>query len=307
MPSVLASCPDCRSADSVIVSSEGLPFDQPEAPPSFHQPAYHIHECRQCGLLFRSPTLSDDELADYYASLSSDHWEYPDIPPPEHLISDLLAQLPPNSSILDFGCSSGRLLSPWTRHHRCFGFEINEHAAATAASRGITMVLDPTALIDLPSFDAIILVDVFEHLRHPSAVLQALWKRLNPGGQLILSTGNGDHWACRLDPAQFWYFRNLEHLCMLTRGYAITLADQLGGKVGRWDTVSHYNDPFKTRLFLHTAHTLYWALTNIPPAFRILMSRIPLLGKVAAWENAPHYACCRDHILCSIIRTSAPA
>src|SRR5262249_23714357 len=146
---------------------------------------------------------------------------------------------PNGSAILDFGCSSGRLLAPLTSTHRCFGVEVNEAAAAEAAKKGITMLSD-VADIRAPKFDAIILVDLFEHIGRPLDLLRSLSRRLTDNGMLAIVTGNGDAPACRRDPALFWYFRNLEHLCMLTRKHAELICKQLGLRLGRWIELSHY-------------------------------------------------------------------
>ncbi|MBL9184878.1 MAG: class I SAM-dependent methyltransferase [Verrucomicrobiaceae bacterium] len=249
--------------------------------------------------------MSDEELSAYYSSLESGHWEYPTLNPPERQISALIASLPQGSNILDFGCSSGRLLKPWVNQHRCFGFEINGAAAEKAAERGLVMLTEETLWSEHENqFHMVILVDVFEHLRHPAELLRRLWSLISPGGCLVVGTGNGDHWACRLDPAQFWYFRNLEHLCMLTHKYAVYLEKELAGAGKSWVTLSHYDVPWHARMRLHVAHAAYWIVQYSPEPVRMVLSWLPGFRKAARWNNAPNYGCCKDHVVFTVKKPS---
>jgi SAM-dependent methyltransferase len=299
------SCPGCDSVVGYIQLSSGKAFVQPAGGESFVQPDFQILECTLCGLLFRHPTLSDEELSAYYSSLESGHWEYSTLNPPERQISAMIASLPAGSHILDFGCSSGRLLKPWVNQHRCFGFEINAAAAEKAAERGLVMLAEEELWSGHDNqFQMVILVDVFEHLRHPAELLRRLWSLISLGGCLVIGTGNGDHWACRLDPAQFWYFRNLEHLCMLTHKYADYLEHHLSGVGRTWIMLSHYDVPWYARMRLHLAQAAYWLVRCSPEPVRKVLSWLPGFRKATRWGNAPNYGCCKDHVIFTIKKPS---
>ncbi len=104
--------------------------------------------------------------------------------PNERLALTHLKTLPADSSILDIGCSSGRLVSRLTDRYRCFGMEPNLKAAAEAQAKGIEMLgqNDWPRNESSSKFDAIGLVDVFEHLSDPLELLSQANTRLNPGG-----------------------------------------------------------------------------------------------------------------------------
>jgi cyclopropane fatty-acyl-phospholipid synthase-like methyltransferase len=79
-----------------------------------------------------------------------------------------LRKLPLGSRRLDFGCSSGRLLAPLVGNYRCRGMEITPDAAAVAPAKGLCIL--PDHAIDTEpggSFDAVVMVDMFEHLLAP--------------------------------------------------------------------------------------------------------------------------------------------
>lgn len=81
-------------------------------------------------------------------------------------------------------------------------------------------------------YDAIILVEVFEHLHEPGRELTRLCALLRPGGHLLLRTGiaptgaNGEP-----DPQAFlawWYRQDLTHVTFLTAAAVTWIADTHG-------------------------------------------------------------------------------
>ena len=197
---------------------------------AFTQPPFDARRCGRCHLVFKSAVAAPAVLTDYYRRIDYRRWDTPRLTIPERIVRDVLQTLPVGSRVLDFGCSTGRLLAQVMDRHACFGVEVNAAAAAVATGRGITMLPPdgPPVPPDGRGFDAVVLVDVFEHLDRPVDVLRGLAARLNPGGRLIVSTGNSDAAAVRGEPALFWYFEFIEHLCMLNPSHARSLADALG-------------------------------------------------------------------------------
>jgi len=264
----------------------------------FEQPPYAVHECSTCGLLYKNKTASPAELDAYYARVDFRKWETIGHFPTERTALTFLRKLPPGARILDFGCSSGRLLAPLVGTYECWGFEINTEAAATAAGKGLTMLSSDFLTVDQQQcFDAIVMVDVFEHLPAPTDLLLKLYARLKPGGLLLIVTGNGDASACRLDPAQFWYFRNFEHLCMLTRRNADYLAKELGARLEHWQEVSHYDAPLLKRLKQEAQHFSYWQFRQRTLLARTILPLIPFLNRARCWLMAPGYEVSCDHLV----------
>ena len=214
----VSACLCCESQDSLPTGTEAPSLSVISNGNEFIQEKYSVRECAQCGLLYKTKILSQELLAQYYASADYQKWEPDRMFPTEQYLLQLLKSFPSQSSILDFGCGSGRLLASLCERHKCFGIEINDMAAKEAGRKGVN-ILDASELdrTSASSFDAVIAVDVFDHLIAPFEMMTRLWKLVRPDGWLIIVTGNADSKACRLDPSQFWYFRNVEHLCMLTR------------------------------------------------------------------------------------------
>ena len=227
-PTLVERCPGCGAEEYIVAGTVARGFDANVNGTTYCQPDYEIHDCPSCSLLFRTPRLSDEALSDFYARIDCRVWEIAGLHPTERAVHAHLRKLPLGSRLLDFGCSSGRLLAPLVGNYRCCGTEINPDAAAVAAVKGLCIL--PDHAIDTEpsgSFDAVVMVDVFEHLSAPLQIFSKLVRLLRPNGILVLATGNGDSHVCRLDPAHFWYFRHAVHLCMLTFRHAQFVARSL--------------------------------------------------------------------------------
>jgi SAM-dependent methyltransferase len=264
----------------------------------FQQSDYFVRECLNCGLLYRTPTLSDDALADYYTLVSFQRWEAGHYHPIERAVLSVLKSLPPGSRILDYGCSSGRLLSSLCHDYECYGSEVNSVAAREASTRGLRMI-EPGDLGDaMPvKFDAIVLVDVFEHLRKPLLLLRQLMQQASQGALLLIATGNGDATACRRDPAQFWYFRTAEHLCMFTERHARHFAAVLGLSLEGLTKVCHYDLSAREKVVLWVHDFVYWQCRRRTFLARALLSLLPKIRRAKTWTSAPTYTCTRDHVV----------
>jgi SAM-dependent methyltransferase len=99
--------------------------------------------------------------------------------------------LPAGAEIFEPGCGTGGNLAMLARFGKVFAMEMDDSARAIANSRGVARV-EPGRIPDqLPfgstSFDAIVLMDVLEHLDDDTAALNALYARLKPGGRLLLT------------------------------------------------------------------------------------------------------------------------
>ena len=293
----VTACPACQSGAFLETGrASGLTCRLGER--DFIQPEYVVRECSDCGLLYRTPNLSAEELGAYYALVDYRKWEVPGFFPTERAIHQRLRQRAPGARILDFGCSSGRLLAPLVGTYECCGFEINAEAARIAAEKGLEII--SASAFESGScgmFDAIVLSDVFEHLSAPTKLLSQMVALLQPGGELLLVTGNADAPACRLDPAQFWYFRTVEHLCMIDRRHAEFLAQKMSVTLVDWHELSHYDTPLGEHLFQFARHFAYWQFQHRTLLAKTLLPLVPMLKRARHWTTAPAYTASADHVL----------
>jgi 2-polyprenyl-3-methyl-5-hydroxy-6-metoxy-1,4-benzoquinol methylase len=297
-------CPACDDASRHPSGPEAPGFSEIVGAEEFKQPSYFVYECASCGLLYRDPCLGLTELARYYAEMDFRHWETSGYFPTERYTLEILRRLPVGSRILDFGCSSGRLLAPLCREYRCYGAELNEAAAVTAASKGIVMINARDLQANAPEkFDAIVMVDVFEHIPHPLELVRELAGLLASTGALILVTGNGDTPACRRDPALFWYFRRSEHLCMLTRKHADFLCRSLGLQLQDWTELTHYDLSFRQKLIQVVQNFVFWQFRHRTWLARTLLQSVPGMNRLKTGSVAPSYTCSKDHVVAVLAQT----
>jgi len=264
------------------------------------QPDYALEVCSLSGLLRRSPTLSDEDLDFYYAN--AEWWRhcFPRLFPTEELLrSALTTHLPEDAAVLDIGCGDGRLLSFLPDSYAKFGTELSEGAAQAAAAKGVAIVSHEEVLAGMHGkFDAVTLVDVFEHLREPHEFLQSLLGCLKPGGLIGVSTGDGDYCMATGDPENFWYWRTAVHLSMITEKYCRFAERDLGLERVYQARSSHYplSAGLWARQFAQKIAYDIWRGGKYE-WLRPLAGLLPVLSRAKRWKQRPIFWYGRDHVV----------
>lgn len=292
-------CPACGDTGSTPVGHEATAFDTIIGGQTFRQPAYSIRSCGRCSLYFKSHTLTSEQLSAYYARLESATFEVDANFPTDQLVREALDRLPDGSRVLDFGCSTGRILNGLTARFDCTGVEPNEHAAAIARGRGIRIISEQE-LRDGRSgdFDAILLADVYEHLAQPLEWLEVLATRLKPGGWLAIVTGNADAIQHKDFIGEYWYFRLPGHLLMLSERHVPWLATRIGLAVQALHRCSHYDTPAVDRIRQAVRSFAYYQFRTSPRSgLTALMRLVPGIRRAERWPTAPAMMSAADHVV----------
>jgi 2-polyprenyl-3-methyl-5-hydroxy-6-metoxy-1,4-benzoquinol methylase len=205
---------------------------------------FDMQRCSTCKLLFVNPRpvlASIDEASqsgmhagDGTLDVSSRHGGERRI----HSYELKLAELYPSDELrasrarwLDVGCGHGEFLEALGRvagkSLRCVGSEPNRIKAASARSRGLDVTFRDLEA-ESEGYLYISLLNVYSHLPDPPAFLAKLRRLLEPGGELVLQTGN---WA-ELERADVGDRLNLpDHLSFASEALVRTVLERAGYQV----------------------------------------------------------------------------
>lgn len=204
--------------------------------------ALRMRRCTSCALRFKHPFVPDADLIACYASSSGDNWEHD--PNPIKRRFDTLRQLiesnAPGKRVLDIGCSNGALLKHLGEGFDRFGLEPSAEASGVASARGIAML--GSTLDDLDTavrFDAILAIDVLEHLTNPAAFVRRVVEHLSPGGIFIALTGDHEAFGWSLQGNAYWYAALPEHQVFYCRHTIEHLARINGMSMISYERTSH--------------------------------------------------------------------
>ncbi len=267
------------------------------------QIVFHLLACRECGFQFKHPPIPEDQLLACYRKAEASHWK--DDPNPHERQFDVLRNLvekhaPLNMSdtrrILDVGCFNGAILSYIGDNWERFGVEPSIEAANRARQRGVT-ILGPT-IHDLPPsvantlrFDAILIIDVIEHVLQPLELLQQVRSLLKPSGIIIIGTGDTDAWSWRLQGSRYWYCSMVEHVSFFGERAMEELAARLNMRTVEHLKLSHIRaNPI--RRWRKTIRNLIFEAARRSSGFGI-----PSLNRSLQTRSAPGWLTARDHML----------
>jgi SAM-dependent methyltransferase len=185
-----------------------------------------ILQCRACGLgRAQANAFNPGEYytGDYFSGGHADGYaDYRGAEPVlrrefAHTVG-FIRKYQPGGRLLDVGCAYGFFLQEARRYFDVAGIEIAEDAADYARRQGLrvlTGVADADNLAQLGMMDVIVLLDVIEHLPSPQETLALCARFLNPGGIIVITTGDfaspyarlsGARWRLMTPPQHLWYF-----------------------------------------------------------------------------------------------------
>ncbi len=248
------SCPDCGCAQSLWLDRKG-----------FHG----LYECVECGVCFRYPYETDEEMAAFYqhdyesASIATDIPKNLEL---EHLLKDGVAGtqfdrawhlrvfrqlgLHSGAKVLDFGTSWGYFtLQLKQAGFAASGFEISKSRAAIGAQLGVNIYSDEG---EIPTdLDVVCSTHVIEHVPRPLEKLRQMLSWVKPGGMVIAYTPNASKAVRQRAPTEFhqaWgrvHPRLLSAECVSKEFPDHTLfltSDDSAEKLAKWDHCSRIID-----------------------------------------------------------------
>lgn len=214
--------------------------------------------------------------------------------------------------LLEVGPFDGAFLRHLPTDWERLAIEPSEAARQKLESEGVRVIAD--FLENSPSefdgtCDAVCLFDVFEHLLSPTEGMRRALAYLKPGGLLLVSTGNADHWSWRLLQGQHWYVDRVGHVRFGSTRYFRSLARDCGCSLERLQPISHQRTSWRETAY-ETIVTLYFGLRVRSRPLRGLarmLAKLPGLRDLAHKSSPPYTQHLADHLLAVFERARCPA
>ncbi|MFI5336461.1 MAG: class I SAM-dependent methyltransferase [Opitutales bacterium] len=275
--------------------------------------------CHACHFAFLNPQPSDNELAAIYSqnyflgagqTAKEPVFARLKLRTAETYLDQLTAYAGfSHGRLLEIGSGSGSMLVAAARRgFDVTGVEYSEHACQAArqrlAAEGLKGELvggEIEAIADRKGeFDACVLADLIEHVRHPRQFLRMLRGVLRPGAVVLVATPSLDSWSARLMSARWMEFKP-EHLSYFNRrtlerllrseGFQ-DLALAPGYKILNYDYIQEHFEKFPTPFYTRAVKALGACL---PPALkshelRLVASGLVLLGRSGEPPASPRAA-----------------
>jgi len=294
------SCPDCYSADVDIVGA--IPDAYEFAGRALRSPLAggSLFRCNACGLHWRHPQPSKNELDALYRQGAPASWQYHPAKRQDWQIASTIIHKSSNVvSVLDVGCFDGCFLDHLGNRYRRAGIEVHPLAAERAAARGIEIVGRDFSDLDAlrSSFDAVVALDVVEHVSNPRAFLASLAQAARPGGMIVISTGNTAAIPWRLMGGRYWYCTIAEHISFINPLWCEHAARRLELTIESLVTFSHEPAGITEYFKQATTNLLYRSTPNLAYGLRRLYAASK--GKVGRPSDRvpPHWRSAKDHML----------
>ncbi|MBN1953811.1 MAG: methyltransferase domain-containing protein [Anaerolineae bacterium] len=233
-------CPLCHADQTTPLfetPGQALQTLYADGKPIAVQDAGRIVRCQGCGLVYVNPRVAsapglssytlEQEQAYFDATRAARQGAYAE------LLLQLQRRLGHPGRLLDVGFGDGLLLAlarddGWDTA----GVEVSRALVERARSTyGLERLFHgPLQRADYPDacFDAVVLVNVIEHLRDPAAVMAEVARLLAPGGIAAIHTVNVDSLAARLQGVRWHHFEPHEHFFYFDRRTLGAIVSQAG-------------------------------------------------------------------------------
>jgi SAM-dependent methyltransferase len=219
--------------------------------PALRKNGYQILRCRSCGVgravvpdfaaeaLYTTDYFTgkvDQAYVDYSGSEKILRQEF-------HRQLEFLRTLAPKGKLLEIGCAYGFFLQEAKEYFDVYGVEVSADAVESCHRTGLSNVwrapLTEETARQIGELDAIVMLDVIEHIDDVAGTLELAVRYLRPGGVILLTTGDWNSTVARVTGASWRLMAPPHHLWYFTRTSLGRLFDKLGCRE------EHFSHPWK--------------------------------------------------------------
>jgi len=260
----------------------------------------NLFKCQYCIFYFRHPYKQPSELIEKYQEGAAETWSQGHLKRGDQkLVVEALSQLVPKGAVLDIGCSSGGLLALLPEKYQKYGIEPSSRASKVAAQHGVTII--GKIIDDCKSnllFDAILMVDLIEHIVSPVDFLKKAASLLKPTGILMISTGNIHSWLWRIMRLDYWYYVP-EHVSFFNKRWFKWFAENNNLHIVKTQTFSHYVGTIDQTIRQVIDCTVYLMLkwSKKLPLLNKALCKVYPFSRASRWPSSPAAHFIADHIL----------
>lgn len=266
----------------------------------FSYDEWNIVKCKNCGLVYVNPRISQDVVNRYYKfEIEGDHFfldnhfiemAQSQIPHWKRIIR-LINQFKYNGNLLDLGCGNGTFLyQAKLAGYNVEGQDISPYFINYCKTQyDFNIYEGELNYLNLPSehYDVITMFDVIEHHLHPLELLQEIKRILKPDGILVISThdiGNpfaklyGKKWRMIYPIGHLTYYSK-QTLMMTLQTAGFKCIKQGGGNI----VDDHWLKEVKN--FISSIFTTLILRSIIIYIYKPLCNVFPFLGKLKIKYN----------------------
>jgi SAM-dependent methyltransferase len=217
-------CRICKGRLEFARPGNGSGYEPSAFSPSCHRVGEHgdLYRCADCGTVYQPSLPRGGELHDLYRAMRDEDYlrEEEGRRRTARRLLDLLGAHVPRGRLLEVGCGHGLLLDEARRRgYEVEGVELSADAARYARERlglPVREIALEDAALDGERYDAVLAVDVLEHIDDPVAALDRLCALLAPAAALLVVTPDPSSLVARAAGSRWWGYLPA-HVCLIPR------------------------------------------------------------------------------------------
>ncbi len=207
------TCGICQGVLELRFAGSTTPPQAGDFAPTCHRPRAYgdLYRCRECSTV-QQPSLPEGvALVDLYREMSDSDYlaEERGRRLTSNWLLDLVERRRAPGRLLEIGCGHGLLLDEARRRGwEVRGLELSERSAKHGRDRyGLDIREEPFEALGNEEdgcWDAVLMIDVLEHLDDPRAAIERIRKLLAPGGALCVVTPDPGSLTAKLAGSRWW-------------------------------------------------------------------------------------------------------